>query len=363
VFPSVRALRWRAGVGAGNSRALRQAVSEAVQRRVRPIAYLPAVCDLGLRTERVDLPDPELAEALGASNTIGRLARDLSAGERQRVRLATALSSSVRFVALDEPCRHLDPAHVEALDSVLAARGARGDTVLAVCDRRQLLAATLFDEEIGTAAEAGPAPTLAQPTRGEPLALEVPEPCLLSALRRPSGKRRIEIERGALVVLRGPNGSGKTSLLRALSRSARAAGVRGGMSGQEPEHEVFASTPARELEAIIAAYGPTPWVGDDIAERLGLERWMSTPTPRLPLGVLSLLGVAIALHLGRDLVLLDEPTEGLDCRAARALARELVRCAGAGARIVVASHDPELGRVANRGWSVTAGRLNIGGAS
>jgi ABC-type transport system involved in cytochrome bd biosynthesis fused ATPase/permease subunit len=63
--------------------------------------------------------------------------------------------------------------------------------------------------------------------------------------------------------------------------------------------------------------------------------------------------------MGRDLVLLDEPTQGLDAWTAHALAAELVRCANAGARIVVASHDEALIGVANQLWSVNAGELTM----
>ena len=358
--PVFQTRRWRAGIGSGKSAALRNAVSEAIAEGIRPIAYLPAVTDVGLRTERVDLPDIDVAKALGAEELIGRLTRNLSSGERQRVRLALALTRSGRFAALDEPCRHLDPEHVEALNEVLAGR-TRDGMRLAVCDSRELLASALFEEEIGASAEGGSLPEASTPLSGESVAFDIPIPFLLAATGRPTGKRRVEIKRGSLIVVRGPNGSGKTSLLEALSRSARAAGVRAGFSRQEPEHQVFASTPAAELEEVSALHGGPPWGEDDLIANLQLQGWLSSPTPRLPLGVLSLLGAAIALRMGRDLVLLDEPTQGLDPKTARILAIELVRCAQAGARIVVASHDPELVRVANRLWSINAGVLNTGG--
>jgi len=358
--PMFQTRRWRAGIGSGKSAALRNAVSEAIAEGIRPIAYLPAVTDVGLRTERVELPDIDVAKALGAGELIGRLTRNLSSGERQRVRLSLALSKSVRFAALDEPCRHLDPEHVEALNEVLAARTG-GGMRLAVCDSRGVLASSLFEAEIGASAEDRSSPETSTPPHGESLTFDIPTPFLLSATGRPTGMQRVEIERGALIVVRGPNGSGKTSFLEALSRAACAAGVRVGRSRQEPEHQVFASTAGAELEEVSALHGGPPWGGDNLIANLQLHRWLSSPTARLPLGVLSLLGAAIALQMGRKLVLLDEPTQGLDPKTARILAIELVRCAQAGARIVAASHDPELVRVANRLWSINAGVLNTGG--
>ncbi len=349
--------RWHTGIGTGKSSALREAVADAIDRGERPIAWLPAVSDVGLRTERVEFPDPSVAARLGADAFAGRLTRNLSSGERQRVRLALALSSAGGFAAFDEPCRHLDAEHVASLNSLLLERTASG-TRLAVCEIRRQLANHLFEEELGETCDELPDVEPSPPTQAHPLSLTIPTPFLPSARGKPEARQRIDIERGALVVLRGPNGSGKTSLLEALARSAREARAVFGYSRQEPEHQVFASTPAAELEALS---GHGRWVLDDFAEHLGIEGWMNTPTPRLPLGVLCVLGAWIALRMGGDLVLLDEPTQGLDKRTARALTNELVRCARQGARIVAASHDPEIVGAANRAWTVREGVLALGG--
>ncbi len=338
---------------------------------IRPLAYVPVVTDVGLRTERVDVPDCQAAERLGVSGWNGRLIRHLSSGERQRVRLVSALSPSTRFAAFDEPCRHLDPHLVDALNALLATRVHR-DLSLAACDSRGRLDGSLFDWQHGSPdtheSACGPCP----PPQGDPLRLEIPNPFLLSASGRPTSRQPIALERGALVVVTGPNGSGKTSLIEATARAARVAGRKVGISRQEPEHQAFAASLARELGDVAAVHPGAVWCDglpgkqvsfERLIANLGLEPWRDWPVPRLPLGVLSLLGAAIALWIGKDLVLLDEPTQGLDTATARRLGRELVRCAEAGARLIVASHDPELVRLANGRWTTESGILATGDVS
>lgn len=360
--------RWRGGIGSGKSKALRATVFEAMKSGIRPLAYLPTVTDVGLRTERVDLPREDFVEELGAAPLVGRLTRSLSSGERQRVRLASALSSAVRFAALDEPCRHLDPPHVEALNRVLALRRRTGLTLMA-CDAREMLDPILFEHDNAVLPGAGDPPEPCAPPGRDSLTLDIPTPFILSSTARKTGKRSIEIERGALVVVRGSNGSGKTSLLEALATAAARSRLRVGFSRQEPEHQVFTTSLQREVNDVAAVHGGAPWCRIEgstsnelglLIANLGLGRWREHSTLGLPLGVLGLLGTAVALWMGHDLVLLDEPTQMLDEPGSEALARELVRCTAAGARIVVATHDPGLIRVANRGWAVDSGTLHVG---
>jgi ABC-type lipoprotein export system ATPase subunit len=77
----------------------------------------------------------------------------------------------------------------------------------------------------------------------------------------------------------------------------------------------------------------------------------------IPLGVMALLGTAIALYLGHDLVLLDEPTQGLDAISSSFLASRLQEAATYGARIVIATHDPMIQRVASTQLCIEAGTL------
>ena len=74
--------------------------------------------------------DAVVTEALGAPHLVGREMGSMSAGERQRVRLAGVLASTAEVLLLDEPLGFLDVGGVTQVLDVLVADGR---PVLAVC--------------------------------------------------------------------------------------------------------------------------------------------------------------------------------------------------------------------------------------
>lgn len=365
----------------GNSVALRGALSERMGAGRRPVGWVACTSDTGLRTERVDAPEHDAAQGLDVLPLQGKLVRNLSSGERQRVRIAAALAPGMQDIALDEPTRHLDLRYVEALGSILERRQQEGASILA-CDARTELPAELFQVEMGRARDPGGLPTPARAAAGRDITLAVPTPFLLGAPRSRSGRPiELVLRQGDLISLEGPNGSGKSSLLEAMRAAAERDRISAGLARQDLEVHIFDRTPRLELEDVVAAwqpaaswldhaigrraegaaerpdYAPEQEVVDVLADRVGLARWLDRSVGSLPLGALALLGTAVALVLGRELVLLDEPTQGLDLNASRTLARVLAACANAGARVVVATHDPEILRVANGHWRLEAGTL------
>lgn len=82
-----------------------------------------------VRTEAVRATDRSLAD-LDLSPLRGRRARDLSAGNRLRARIAAALVHDPDLIVLDEPTASLDPAGVLLVRGLLTERAGRGAGVL-----------------------------------------------------------------------------------------------------------------------------------------------------------------------------------------------------------------------------------------
>jgi len=170
----------------------------------------------------------------------------------------------------------------------------------------------------------------------------------------------IEVPRGAVYGFLGPNGSGKTTTIRMLlglvgptdgyaellgERMPDASASvlpRVGALVEGPAFHPYLSGRAN-LERLDAADGTTRRSTrtariDASLARLGLGAAASKPYRQYSLGMKQRLGLAAALLRPRDLLILDEPTNGLDPQGTREV-RHLVReLADAGTTVLVSSH-------------------------
>jgi energy-coupling factor transport system ATP-binding protein len=170
----------------------------------------------------------------------------------------------------------------------------------------------------------------------------------------------LELRTGEVSALMGRNGSGKSSLLWALQGSGpRQAGtvrVRGadpkglpaaearrlvGLVPQTPTDLLYLDTVAAELAQADRAAGRPAGSARRILDRLapGIP---GEPHPRdLSAGQQLSLVLAIQLTAAPDVLLLDEPTRGLDYQAKQALLGILRALAEDGHSVLVATHDVE----------------------
>jgi energy-coupling factor transporter ATP-binding protein EcfA2 len=155
------------------------------------------------------------------------------------------------------------------------------------------------------------------------------------------------IRPGEVVLLVGPNGSGKTSFGRALIERPAISGLyieaTAGISMalQNPEHMLFSRTVAAELAGNGVLLALCGLAGEGKRQPLSLSRSKQ-----------KLVSIASACRLGADLIILDEPTVGLDPADFSALGRLMRHFAGKAFLII--SHDPILHQVGREmKWTVS----------
>ncbi|MFF5972319.1 ABC transporter ATP-binding protein [Streptomyces sp. NPDC012769] len=175
--------------------------------------------------------------------------------------------------------------------------------------------------------------------------------------------RRVElvVEAGETVALMGRNGAGKSTLLGTLvgmitptSGSVRVAGLtphatdpralirQVGLVPQEPRDLLYADTVAAECAAADADAGAAPGSCRALVSEL-LPGVADEAHPRdLSEGQRLALALAVVLTARPPLLLLDEPTRGLDYAAKARLVARLRALAAEGHAIVLATHDVEL---------------------
>ena len=147
---------------------------------------------------------------------------------------------------------------------------------------------------------------------------------------------------GHALVLRGPNGIGKTTLLRTL------AGLQPAVSGSvsAPAESIGYAGHADGLKAALtveenlrfwAAVHGQGGVGVAL-QALALEGLRDRPAAQLSAGQKRRLGLARLLVTGRPIWLLDEPTVSLDAAAVALFAAVVRRHMAAGGLALIASH-------------------------
>jgi energy-coupling factor transport system ATP-binding protein len=343
----------------------------------------------------------EVLDLLDIARLRERSVRALSGGERQRVAIAAALTAGPRILLLDEPTSQLDP---QGAEDVLAALQRLvhdlGMTVIAVEHRLERVAG-FADTAIGCLGEgrvvagdtrevlerADALPPVAELGRLlglEPLPLTVrearrlapsslgPDPVragaretrdvLVRSRSLVAGYDRgpvlhgidLGVEAGELLAVMGRNGSGKTTLLRSLAGLHRPASgdVRtpegqprlGGsvaLCPQEAESILFRDSVRDEVDTTIRALD-REGSAEEVLALLGIDDLADAHPRELSAGQRLLVALAAIVATGAHVLLLDEPTRGLDRSAKALLVRFLRNHAARGGAVVVATHDVEL---------------------
>jgi energy-coupling factor transporter ATP-binding protein EcfA2 len=293
---------------------------------------------------------PRVEDALalvGATHLADRATSELSAGELQRVCLASALALRPRLLLLDEPSSQLDPDAAEALFDVLEklpcavlVSEQRPQRPLARAER------VLFLADGKLALDAPRAEAIDWLAANRPLYLphDADVVCRLDGVRYAYAERDVvdgvslAVRRGEIVALTGPNGAGKTTLAKL------AAGLLEPAAG-EIEHARAAyltQDPGRHLvtERVLdeVTLGADEERAREALAQLGLTDHLDRHPRDLSSGERERLALAAVLATDPELLVLDEPTRGVDPERKTELAR-LLRAEAPKRGTLIVTHD------------------------
>ncbi len=339
----------------------------------------------------------ETLDLLGIADLRARPLRTLSGGQQQRVAIGSVIASSPQVLVLDEPTSALDPIAAEEVLATISRLVRDLGTTVVIAEHRMERVIEFADSvllvgdevsvgetrtmlrtspikpplvELGVELGWSPLPLTIregrraasaerQRWRDQPPALPAPLPRTDVALRAQGIIVRypeklavsgvdLTLHKGEVTALMGRNGCGKSSLMWAIQGAGRRDGGtveladRIALVPQTPADLLYLTSV--EAECSMSDRNAELEAGTTLAL---LRRLVPTIDPSAHPRDLSegqKLAVVLAVELAGDppVVLLDEPTRGLDYAAKAELSRIIADLAAAGRSVLIATHDVEL---------------------
>ena len=340
----------------------------------------------------------EVAARLQIERLVDRPIEQLSAGEASLVAIAAALVNNPILLLVDEPLADLDTAARDRVCTVLGQLAHEAGVCVVIAEHNTREFASKADAWLQIRGsrlhqldpEELPRTNIEDNAHAPAPIATAPHPAVpLASIRRLSVRHRtnlvvddvsFEVPAGELIALRGSNGAGKSSLLRAIALPTAADTVI--VAGHDvrslkrrtrreavalvPENfddllfGITAAEECRRADRRLTGVG----TAQTFAHLLGFDTVTDAAHllerhPRdLSAGERLCLVMAIQLAARPALLIVDEPTRGLDHRARALVSAALLTAAGHSAAVLFATHDDDFARgLATRTLRMQAGRI------
>ncbi|MBC7591146.1 MAG: ATP-binding cassette domain-containing protein [Salinibacterium sp.] len=333
----------------------------------------------------------DIAARLGIEHLLDRDVLALSAGEACLVAIGAALVEHPVLLIVDEPLADLDENARARVVGVLGALAHEAGVCVVVAEhaisdwgvlpdvRLELREGTLH--RVGEPVARAPIPVAAPafPAAGESIA-EVRGISVRHGERLAVDGVSLTLVPGEIVALRGHNGAGKSSLLHAVARPNDAGTVF--VDGADV-HRLRRRERRRAVAIVPEAFDDLLFsmtVAEEcrradrrahvvgtatlLARLLGADASLAALLRRHPrdLSVGERLCLVLAIQLSERprVLLVDEPSRGLDASARQLVGRVLTEVAASGTAVVMATHDRDFAACyASRTLTMVAGRLEV----
>lgn len=349
---------------------------------------------------------PRILKMMDLHGFEGRLSHTLSGGEKQRLAMAGILVMNPQVLVLDEALSELDPigrSKVYTLlrdlqrknnltvitveldpsivpflpDAIIQLKDGKVSRKLTVEEYESIRGRSRGEAQEETPYEAyvrpnthplvstGQRPTKGPPTLSERLFLEVDHLHYHCGGTGILNDLSFSAERGEFIGLVGPNGAGKTTLIKHLNalltpplgtvllegkdlhfEKPETIFHSVGIVLQNPDHQIFNTTVAQELEFGLKNLGmPVKKRRARVTDLIGmldLEEYRHAHPHTLSRGIRQVLCCASIICMEPKLLLIDEPTTGLDDLLIRMIMGMIVDLNARGTTVLMISHDQKL---------------------
>lgn len=325
----------------------------------------------GLPPSTIDARIKEVLRIVGLERLKGEDVYALSGGEKRRLALAEALLVQAKLVLMDHPLADLDPHMKRDFGRLLGLIKSTGKAIIYTASRASDVACA---DEVIELRRSGA--SISSRAAGIPQLLS-----MLPGLRGRSPHRRklkvdgvwfgyrrgrpvlrgvsFEAEAPGLVTILGRNGAGKTTLGKVIAGllkpwkgsvsldGKRPKDVKVAYVYQVPEDGFVGRTVLEDIALSFMASGRDKreafLLASEVLRSVGLGDYAEVSVFQVERGVKKLISICSALALGPDIVILDEPTSGMDDEFVRTV-RDLVLKLSEEALVIVTTHDIDLAK-------------------